>query len=159
MKNASLLKIITLMVIAVALVGAALALTAPRNKPAIFSDTTLHTNLDTASAGSSAAPNGKDWGAVIGKLDLSALLKQNHNAAKSLNSSEMKAVQDVLGQTNNEQPAAGSISRDADGSLSSAGQMAQKAFDQMGNKLFLGDEDRASKIERRAHPGAPLLNQ
>ncbi len=136
MRNASLLKIIALMVIAVALIGVALALTAPKNNASatLFSGATLRSGVDAAQVGSTSALNGKDWGAIIGKLNVKALLNQSNNAAKNLNGSTMKAVQDVLGQGHSDQPAAGNISRDANGSLSQAGQLAQKAFDQANNK-------------------------
>lgn len=136
MRNASLLKIIALMVIAIALIGVALALTAPKNNVSatLFSAATLRSGVAAAKVGSTSALNGKDWGAIIGKLDVKALLNQSNNATKNLNSNAMKAVQDVLGQGQSEQPAAGNISRDASGSLSPAGQMAQKAFDHAGNK-------------------------
>ncbi len=136
MNNTGLLKIIGLLVVALLLVGGALALTNKSN-PAVLSGDALKAALGSAQSASAAQTGSKDWSAILAGVKGNALTGAGSStsaSSKRLSDSEMKTIIDVLGKrgSSNQQTASASFSKDSSGSLSKGAEMAGKAFEQMG---------------------------
>jgi hypothetical protein len=135
-KYGGLLKIIGLMVLAVLLIGGALALTGT-GKPAVLSGDALKATLGSAQTGSAAQTSSKDWGAILSGIKANSATSQDRAASgTAISDSQMKAALRALGKSSSEQPASGNFSKDSSSSLGPGAAMAGKAFEQMGqNKL------------------------